>query len=106
MTDFRIVFITVPNMEEAKRIANGLVEAHLAACVNIIPGIQSIYRWQGEIQSDAECLLVCKTETSQWDNLSAWVTNHHPYEVPEILQIPVTAGSQAYLQWLSACLEK
>jgi periplasmic divalent cation tolerance protein len=106
MTPFRIVFITVPNKEEAKRLAHGLVTEHLAACVNIVPNIESVYRWQGEIHEDEECLLICKTDAARWAEFHVWVKSHHSYEVPEILQIPVMEGSPPYLQWLEDCLQK
>lgn len=106
MLDFRIVLITVSNREEAVRLAEGLVQEHLAACVNIVPNVESIYRWEGEIQHEQECLLICKTIESCWPALEAWVIENHSYTVPEILQLPILEGSSDYLEWVLQCLEK
>jgi periplasmic divalent cation tolerance protein len=106
MTEYSVVLITVPDKEQARKIASGLVGEHLAACVNVIPGIESVYRWQGEIHTDTELLLMCKTEASQWDKLCAWVKANHPYDVPEIVRVPIVEGSGDYLNWITACLEK
>lgn len=103
---FKIVLITVPSVEEATRLATGLVTEQFAACVNIIPGITSIYTWQGAVQTDTECLLIGKTTQAQWDGLVDWVKQHHSYEVPEIIQLPILAGSSEYLHWLEACVAK
>jgi periplasmic divalent cation tolerance protein len=104
MSDPRVVFITVPNEETAKTLSHGLVNEGLAACVNIIPGIQSVYRWEGQVQSDNELLLICKTDLAAWDALRTWVTSHHPYTVPEIIQFPISEGSLPYLEWIVSSL--
>lgn len=106
MTEFRIVLVTAPSHEEALQLAKGLVENRLAACVNIIPNITSVYRWQGEIQADSECLLIAKTDHRLWDDLVAWVQNHHSYTVPEIIQLPIQEGASSYLQWILECVGK
>jgi periplasmic divalent cation tolerance protein len=100
MTEYRVVLITVPNQTEAQKIARGLVENQLAACVNIIGGVESVYHWKGAIECDTELLLICKTDLRQWPVLAEWVKAHHPYEVPEIIQLPILAGSASYLQWI------
>ena len=106
MSDFRMVLITVPERETAQKIAHGLVGNNLVACVNMVPGVESVYRWQGEIHQDSEILLICKTKAHAWKDLQSWVLENHPYDVPEIIQLSVMEGSQPYLDWITACLEK
>jgi periplasmic divalent cation tolerance protein len=94
------VLCTAPDAEVAQRLARGLVEARLAACVNVLPGVRSIYRWQGRVQDEAELLLVIKTRAEHFDALEAWLKQHHPYDVPEVLGLPASAVSAPYLAWL------
>ena len=101
MTDVLVVFITTP-LADAPRIAKAIVEQRLAACVNIVPGIRSIYRWQGKIEDEPEALLVAKTARDRFDALRDGVKQLHPYTVPEIIALPVVAGSPEYLAWVSA----
>ena len=91
---------TCPDAATAQRLAGGLVERRLAACVNVLPAIRSIYRWQGEIQDDAEVLMIAKTTRLAYPALEAWLVEHHPYDVPEVLAVPVLKGSAAYLEWV------
>lgn len=100
MTEKIVVFSNCGSEEEARRIARSLVEARLAACVNIVPGIRSIYHWQGAVQDDSEWMLVIKSTRLLFDQLSAELRKVHSYQVPEVLAIPVVAGSQDYLDWL------
>jgi len=104
MTDFQIVLSTCADREEAERIAHRLVEQKLAACVNILPGVHSIYRWQGNVESAAEILIVIKTGASLVPEVQSTIANLHSYEVPELLVLPVAGGSEAYLGWLKASL--
>ncbi len=104
MTDFQIVLSTCADREEAERIAHRLVEQQLAACVNILPGVQSIYRWQGNVESAAEVLMVIKTSAGLVPEVQSTIANLHSYEVPELLVVPVAGGSEAYLGWLKASL--
>ena len=97
MTDKIVVFSTCASPEDAERIARRLVEARLAACVNIVPGIRSIYRWQGKVEDAAEQLLVIKSSRAVFPALRAEIEKIHPYEVPEILALPVVDGSEKYL---------
>lgn len=97
---FRIVLITAPRGNAAEKLANGLVAARLAACVNIVPGIVSHYSWKGKRHRDAESLLLAKTSTAKLKALTAWIEKNHPYDVPEVLAFKVDAGSGAYLKWL------
>jgi periplasmic divalent cation tolerance protein len=104
MTDFQIVLCTCADREQAERIAHRLVEQQLAACVNILPGVQSIYRWQGNVESSAEILMVIKTSAGLVPEVQSTIANLHSYEVPEVLVLPVAGGSEAYLGWLKASL--
>lgn len=98
--DFLVILITAPSLESARQIARLLVEKRLAACVNLLPGVTSIYRWEGQVQEDAEVLLICKTQRARLAVLQEEVKAIHPYQVPEILALPVVAGLDAYLNWL------
>jgi len=104
-TTYCIVFITCPE-SDARSLARTLVEEHLAACCNIIPGVTSIYRWKGKIEEDAEALLFVKTRADMFETLEKRVREIHSYEVPEIVQVPVTAGSQIYLEWIGRMTEE
>jgi len=95
-----VVFITVPNGEESVKIARLLVSEGLAACVNIIKGIRSIYRWGGKIEDDSEELLIVKTRAVLFDTLCRRVKSVHSYDVPEIIALPIVSGSESYLRWV------
>jgi periplasmic divalent cation tolerance protein len=100
MTDGRVVWVTLPDRETAVRLCRTLVEERLAACGNIIPGVTSLYRWEGEIREDDELLVILKTQRSVLKKLLQRVAELHPYEVPEILALPVEAGHSPYLDWV------
>jgi periplasmic divalent cation tolerance protein len=100
----RIVLTTASSLEEAEHIGRTLVEESLAACANLIPGVRSIYRWQGQLESASETLLLLKTGADQLPSLEVRLHQLHSYETPEFLVLPVESGSQAYLEWLSASL--
>lgn len=102
MSDAIVVFMTAANGEEAARLADMLVGAHLAACVQILPEIESVYRWQGKIERQSEVLLLAKTTSSRFDELEKEVRALHSYDTPEIIAVPVTAGSTPYLDWLES----
>lgn len=95
-----IALVTAPP-DEAEGIARALVEARVAACVNVLPGVTSFYRWEGEVARDDEMLLIVKTTASAFDALSTEVQRIHPYDVPEIVAFPLTAGLPAYLTWVA-----
>lgn len=97
-----VVLVTAPSAEEAARMARALVEERLAACGNVVPGLRSIYRWEGKVQEEAEALLLLKTTRRRFEALRARVRSLHPYEVPEVIALPVEAGHPAYLEWLAA----
>ncbi len=99
-TDACIALSTAPNLEVARILAHALVEQRLAACVNLAPQLESIYRWQNAIQQEPEVLLLIKTRTTLWPELLDYLERHHPYSVPELLQVPISNGAPTYLQWL------
>lgn len=100
MTDFQIVLSTCADREQAERIAHRLVEQQVAACVNILPGVQSIYRWQGKVENAAEVLMLVKTSADLVPEVESTIANLHSYDVPEFLVLPIFGGSHAYLAWL------
>lgn len=97
-----VVLVTAGNEEQAATIAYALVEERLAACVNIVSAIRSIYRWRDEIQSDPEVLMIVKTRASLVAKIEARVKQLHSYEVPEVIALPIVAGAKPYLDWLLA----
>jgi periplasmic divalent cation tolerance protein len=103
-TPYRVILMTTPKGRKAEALAKALVTERLAACVNIVPGAVSYYRWQGKLCRDAECLLVAKTSAAKLPALERWVASHHPYTVPEVLALKVEAGSRLYLRWLADAL--
>ena len=98
---FRVVLSTVGSEEEGVRIAKSLLERKLCACVNLVPKIRSLYRWKGEIQDDAEVLLIIKTTKEKLAYLTAHLVESHSYDVPEVLAIPIDEGNAPYLEWLA-----
>ncbi len=92
--------MTVPDAETGQRLARALVEEGLAACVNRVPGLRSVYRWQGAVQEDAEELLIAKTRSDLVPALAKRVSALHPYDLPEVIALPLVGGSAAYLDWL------
>ena len=101
MTTARIVLTTAGSEAEANRIAQALVERRLAACVNILPQIRSVYRWQGKVEQATEWLLLIKTEFAAFERVRDCITELHSYEVPECIMLDVAAGSTPYLDWIS-----
>jgi periplasmic divalent cation tolerance protein len=99
-----VVTSTCSNEEEALRIARELVERGLAACVQIIPAIRSVYRWQGKLEDSTECLLLVKTNSAKFELLQRTIELLHSYDVPEVLAVPVAAGSEKYLAWMEEAL--
>lgn len=104
MSGNAVVLSTVGTEDEASRIARALVERRLAACVTVVPGVSSTYRWQGAVRTDAEWLLVVKTRRDRFDEVRAAIRELHAYEVPEIVMLDVADGDAAYLAWIDASL--
>jgi periplasmic divalent cation tolerance protein len=101
--DVHVAFCTCPDAEVAEQIAGALVQGHLAACASVVPGVVSVYRWQGQIQRDAEALLMIKTTGAQLEALTARICALHPYDLPEVIAHPITAGHTSYLDWVRQC---
>jgi periplasmic divalent cation tolerance protein len=99
-----VVFLTASSGEEATRLADLLIGAHLAACVQILPEMESVYRWQGKIERQSEILLIAKTNAAKFADLEREVRALHSYETPEIVAVPIIAGSTPYLEWLANSL--
>ena len=95
-----IIYSTIGSVEEARKIARILVEEKLVACVNIIPKIESIYRWQGNIEEDSECILLAKTTDKNVERTIQRIKEIHSYDVPDIVTIPITSGLKDYLNWV------
>ena len=106
MTDKRIVLCTAGSEGEARKIAHHLVEHRLAACVNIVPQIESVYRWQGKIESSREWLLLIKTSAERFAAVSDAIRELHSYDLPECIAVNIEDGSPEYLQWLAGSLQK
>lgn len=100
MSEASVVLCTCSDEDEARRIARELVEARLAACVNILPTVESIYRWQGQVEEARETLLFIKTTAERIPELQQRIIHLHSYEMPEIIALPVSAGSDKYLAWI------
>jgi periplasmic divalent cation tolerance protein len=100
MPGFLVVFCSCADEREASRLANTLVERHLAACVNILPRMQSVYRWEGDVKLESEYLLLIKTTEERFSALRDAIAELHSYEVPEVLALPVWGGSDKYLAWI------
>src|SRR5262245_19480279 len=100
MTDAILILVTAGSETEAETIAKTLVAERLAACVNLLSPMRSIYRWEGKIADDRESLLVIKTQAARFAAVEARVTALHSYQVPEVIALPIQAGAEAYLRWL------
>ena len=100
MPDSLVVFVTCGSEEEALKIAHALVEERLAACVNLVSPIRSIYRWEGKVWNENEWLLIIKTQMLRFDDLEKRVKSLHSYSIPEIIALPITKGYSSYLNWL------
>lgn len=104
--DFVVVLVTAPTAEEGRRIGRALVEERLIACVNVIGPLRSIYRWQDAVEEADEHLLVMKARAADVEALAGRVRALHSYEVPEVVALPLTGGSEAYLTWLAAVTDR
>lgn len=105
MSAHAIVLTTAGDESVAARIASGLVERRLAACVNVVPQVRSTYRWEGAVRTDGEWLLVIKTRRDRFDAVAAAVRELHDYELPEVVLIPIEAGEAGYLAWIDASVD-
>ena len=102
---YRIVLVTCASIVEARRIGRSVVEKKLAACANILAGVESIYRWKGKVEREREVLVVMKTTAARVRELEREVKRRHSYEVPEFVVLPIVAGSQEYLEWVGKSVQ-
>ena len=100
-SDAVVVLVTVPDIEVARRLASVVLNARLAACANLLPGVESHYWWEGQVESAAEVLVVLKTIRPQLEDLERTIHAHHPYQVPEFVVLPISDGSEKYLGWIA-----
>lgn len=105
MTDKIVVLVTCGSLEEGRTIARTLVERRLAACVNMVAGLESVYRWKDAVEEASECLLLAKTTRAGFEPLRSAVRELHSYELPEIVALPIVDGLEAYLRWIAASVE-
>ena len=101
MADHIIVLVTAPSADEGRSVAKALVEARLCACVNMIEGVKSTFRWQGEVQEEDEVLLVCKGREKDFPEIEKKVKEHHSYTVPEVIALHIQKGYNEYLDWIT-----
>lgn len=102
---FSVVLVTAPNIEVARKLAQDALRARLVACANIVPKIESHYWWQGKVESGAEVLIVFKTTRSKLAPFEKFVLANHPYDTPEFIVLPIDAGNERYLDWISASVK-
>ena len=105
MTDKIVVLVTCGSPEEGRKVARALVERRLAACVNVVAGVESVYRWKGAVEEASECLLLAKTTRGQFEPLQSAVRELHSYELPEVVALPIVDGLDSYLSWIAASVE-
>jgi periplasmic divalent cation tolerance protein len=104
-SSFKIVLVTAPLLPVARKLAGKILAARLAACVNLLPGVESHYWWQGKLERGNEILMLIKTTADQLKPLRRLIKRHHPYETPEFIALPVTSGSRKYLKWIEASVQ-
>jgi periplasmic divalent cation tolerance protein len=102
--NFSFSFVTAPNEDVAKKIARGLVSGKLAACVNIVPRVTSVYEWKGKLEEDSEVMMIIKSRSSRLEELTKYVRENHPYDVVEVISSSITHGNPPYLDWLGAAV--
>ncbi len=101
-SDYQIVLNTCPDVASAEQLASELINQGIAACVNIIPEVRSFYRWQGQVESSQEILLLIKSHKTDYPSIQKLILEQHPYELPEIIAVPITQGFDGYLGWLNS----
>jgi periplasmic divalent cation tolerance protein len=97
-----VVFVTASSSDEAERIGKVVVDSRLVACANILPAVRSIFHWNNKVNVESECLIIMKTTSDRFSDLEAAIRQHHSYSVPEIIALPIIAGSIPYLNWITA----
>lgn len=106
MTGVRVVLVTGPDGESLAGLGRRLVEERVAACVNVLDGVRSIYRWEGRVESEDEALALIKTTAARFDELERRIITLHPYDEPEVVALEVTGGSESYLEWVATSVER
>ncbi|HEX4825341.1 MAG TPA: divalent-cation tolerance protein CutA [Candidatus Polarisedimenticolaceae bacterium] len=106
MSPYAVILSTAGSEAEARSIARALVGRHLAACVNVVPGVRSIYRWEGAVKDEAEWLLVIKTRAERFEEVRTAIRELHSYEQPEVVRLEIAEGDEAYLRWIEAETER
>jgi len=101
---YQLIFCSCPDHDSAEKLAKRLITDKLAACVNILPGLTSIYQWQGQLETAQEHLLLIKSRSDRFAELETAITTHHPYQVPEIIAVDIQNGTPPYLNWIDTCL--
>lgn len=104
MPTYQMIYCTCPDKEAAKKLAGLLISKKLAACVNILPGITSVYSWQDQVETTQEHLLLIKTRADNYSQIETTLFKHHPYEVPEIVAVNIERGLPEYFEWMDSCL--
>ena len=105
MENIRVVLVSIPR-DEANKLARTLVENHLAACINVVPKIESYFWWDNKLEHEKEALLIIKTTQQRFDELRAWVVANHSYELPEIISLPISDGLSDYIAWVKKETER
>ena len=104
-SNFIIIYVTAKDSKQAKNIAQKIIQEKRAACVNIVPNVQSVYRWNGKVETSKEVLMIIKSQKSNFSKIADLVTQNHSYELPEIIAVPIVDGSKKYLKWIKESLE-
>jgi periplasmic divalent cation tolerance protein len=99
-----VMVITTIEPERGRELASGIVEAGLAACVQVVPRVESFYTWKGNVESDPEAVLLCKTHESKLPEIEQFFSEHHGYDVPELISVPITSGLDSYVSWMGETL--
>lgn len=99
-----LVYVTTPDREVAVQLAHGAVRAGLAACANIIPGMTSVYQWEGRLNEDQEVVLILKTTEEAVSDLTSFIKTRHPHKTPSVMALPVTGGNSQFLEWIESCV--
>ncbi len=103
-SEMSFLYVTVPDMDTARTIAGGAIKEKLAACANVLPQMTAIYEWDGDVEEENEMIVILKTSRTTATDLAQWIDEHHPYEVPCILEVPLGRGNHDYVSWLQTQL--
>ncbi len=104
-SNYQLILCTCPDQAAGRRLASALLEQKLAACINLIPTVQSLYYWQEQVHCESECLMLIKSHKKCYSALEAFIKQQHSYEVPEVIALSLAQGSSSYLKWMASCLQ-